>query len=224
MKKILFLLFGTIFLVSCGNKVTGSSTDINEESSEESSNYVYRLAIYKDPQYNTTSFKGLLIGFPHEDGDGYEYLAFDDEMNYNDYAAEFLMAYEIAKNCVNLIFIGENYPSKDCGITCEDIEKALLYIRDGKLPITNEIHNEKLKEEINREYYDRRNVTIYEPYEGYGYRKYPIGNGGNELWVTRIEEDEVGLNSNWINPYYGTTIEGEPLPVGALRIGWNCKI
>ena len=207
MKKILLFLLGTIFLVSCGNNGTDSTSNAVEEASKESPQYMYRLAIdpptrsWQSIEYNFA----LLIGIPHENGDGYEYLAFDDEMNYNSYVAEFLMAYRITRY---LLILSEK---EESGITYEDIEKALLYVRDGRLPITNEIQNEKIKEAINRTYYDCRNTTIYEPLEGYGYRRYPYGRYGDySLYVRRVESEGIYTT-------YATT-DGELIPVGALVI------
>lgn len=205
MKKILLFLLGTIFLVSCSNNGTGSTSDAAEEASKETPEYVYRLAI--DPPtpgyYYSIEYKfALLIGIPYENGDGYEYLAFDDEMNYNPYVTEFLMAYRITWYLL--------VKKEELGITYEDIERALLYVRDGRLPITNEIQNEKLKEAINRTYYDWRNTTIYEPSEGYGYRRYPYENEYHSLGVRRVEREGKYTT-------YATT-DGELVPVGALVI------
>lgn len=214
MKKIWLFLLGTIFLVSCSNNGTGLTSDAAEESSKETPEYVYRLAI--DPP--TRSWQSielrfaLLIGIPNENGDGYDYLAFDDEMDYNPYVAEFLMAHRITRNLLTLS------KKEESVVTYEDIERALLYVRDGRLPITNEIQNAKIKEEINRAYYDYRNVTIYEPSEGYGYRYYPFGSGDNSLHIERVKNE--GSLPGYLNQSYAT-IDGEPMPVGALVI--SCK-
>ena len=212
----MLFLSGIIFLVSCGNNGTDSTSDAAGKDSKESPQYVYRLAIPIDYERIEYDF-ALLIGIPRENGDGYDYLAFDDEMDYNPYVAEFLMAYRITW------YLLEN--KKDLGITYEDIERALLYVRDGELPITNVFQNEKIKEAINRTYYDYRNTTIYEPREGYGYRRYPYGDGDDLLYVRRVE------NEGSIPPYFNfttsksyATIDGKLIPAGALVIYYSVVI
>jgi hypothetical protein len=206
MKKIMFLLFGVLLLSSCGNNGSGSSSDTN---SNKESHYMYRLLIEDTgfDGFQRISYRGLLIGILNEDGGRYEYVPFDDEMNYDAYAAEFLIAYYAAINCYR--FIDE----KDSEISFEDIERALQYVKIDNLPITNEIPNEKLKEAINEAYYDYRNTTIYEPKEGYGYRDYPYDGkyGVSYLKVKRYKKEDYGMKDC-------VTIDGDTPPEGALLI------
>lgn len=195
-------------MVSCGNNGSNSNSSSN---SSESPQYTYRLVVQESKEWGDDIFlDGLLLGVPRENGNGYDYIAFDDEMNYNAYASEFLIAYEAAKRCWNLI--EDETEREKLGRTFEDIEKALSNISKGNLPITNEVSNEKLKEAINSAYYDYRNEIIYEPEEGYGYREYPWGNGGSRsLEIGRKQKYDYKFSKS-------TTIDGESIPPDALVI------
>ena len=207
MKKILFLLFGAILLSSCSNNGSSSSSDTR---SNKESHYTYRI-LMRQASYDESEVRsvGLLIGIPNEDGGGYNYVLFDDEMNYNAYAAEFLIAHHAAVNC--------EYFMEESEISFEDIERALQYVKIDNLPITNEIPNEKLKEAINKAYYDYRNTTIYEPEEGYGYRRYPYY---SEKWgkVSDFKVERLKRSDFLWNNYVAKTIDGDTPPEDALWI------
>lgn len=141
---------------------------------------------------------------------GDEYLYFEDEMNYNEYIHEWILASYLS------ILMVEDY-SSDWESNKDKVVHALSFV--GDLPNTSNIEDPEIAEKFRKAYYDLRSLDIFMPRERYGIKEYLIGN--NDEGVSILRSD------GWIKRYHYATVRrltgNEALGVddGILGIGLN---
>ncbi len=166
----------TVLFVSCDGFLPKKIGDNEEYEYDED---------YKDNDYSPyISFKLYITEYGTLKGlllySGKNIILFDDDMDYDDVAPLFLMAYLIADECTRK------------GLSVEITEKYLPFVFN--LPITDEFglnDDYELKEIFNKIYYDYKNADMYSPEKKYGYREYPYG----EMSYDSFFEESFGYQS-----------------------------
>lgn len=138
------------------------------------------------------SFGGLAILYGNDNN--MNYIMFDDEENYDDDIYEWYLAYKMAENLWNLnLFCREG----DAKLKEQKIYSYLKYITCMPDCLNQYVTDDIAKESFRKTYYDERDVELYEPTRGYGYRKYPYTHPGSSSYgairLKRIDDNNYGV-------------------------------
>lgn len=175
-------------------------------------------------KYEARSFYGLYIEYNCiriENGERKhqkELVKFDDEMDYNPYIAEWLLAFCVAKKLFSenqylvrdekgkIIVDKDGWGEYKTKRDVKELNEMLTKVRD--LPNLDEDMDPEIREIFLEVYYNCKNIEIYMPKEGYGYRKYPISGYGSgwgtmtDVWLKRVKSQNGVLvitgSSHWM--------------------------
>jgi hypothetical protein len=171
-----------VFLVcSCDNN-RGQQLENNREKGKETEKYFSYQILLENDYDGKNRFKGLAILYG--DDNSSNYVMFDnDEDYYNDCIREWTLAWSIAQHLY--YFVADQ----------NQIESYLKTIHC--LPNCFEkygITDDKIKGIFLKQYYDNRELKIYEPQRYYGMRIYSIENQLGGVFQRRLYriEDELG--------------------------------
>ena len=107
---------------------------------------------------------------------GKQYEIFDDEMNYNNYVHEWMLASYLS------ILMVDRY-SSNWENNKHKVEQALSLV--GELLNTVGIEDPEIAEIFIKAYYDLKSLTIYMPNEKYGLKVFPLGKSGAGIRIFR---------------------------------------
>lgn len=228
---ILLLLTMTLSIVSCGNNGTNATrqeqtenmkADEEEEAPsgmftyEESYRPQFKYEIILDP--TKTEMMGVKVNpFSAYHGElaikeehpvfGEQYIFFDDEMNYNDYLREWMLA-----SYLSIIMV--DYYSSDWENNKHKVEHALSLV--GDLPNTANIEDSEIAENFKKAYYDLKSLTVYMPEEKYGFKVFPLGELGAGIRILR--QNGLILTYHYATLYRISDKEGMGIEDGVLGV------
>lgn len=224
--KVFLYLFLVFVMSGCNmpqsTERQGTNTQENEDVIKDAvidEYWSYRMAYdhreHEDEVIECKTLMGLYVEYncvKIENGERKhhkELLMFDDEMDYNPYIAEWMLAYCVAKELFaknqevirdkngKIIENKYGYGKYRFKRDVKELNEMLTGVRD--LPNVDENLDPEIQEIFRKVYYNCKKVEIYMPDEGYGYRKYPISGYGkgwdaiNYVSIKRVKSQKGEL-------------------------------